>query len=100
MLLGTGISPDQGSDPSSPALAGGFSTTGSPGKPRNVLRITKANIGLYWDLLRNIIIIKRKREKKSCVEEGERLREKQGETDTPSKRQREIYKEPEAKREA
>ena len=100
MLLGIGISPDQGSDAWSPALAGRFFTTESPGKPSNVLRITKANIGLYWDLLRDIIIKKRKGEKKSHVEEGERHREKEDETDTPSKGQRETHEEQEAQKEA
>ena len=100
MLLGIGISPDQGSDAWSHALAGRFFTTESPGKPSNVLRITKANIGLYWDLLRDIIIKKRKGEKKSHVEEGERHREKEDETDTPSKGQRETHEEQEAQKEA
>lgn len=90
LLLGNGISPDQGSDAWSPASAGRFLTTESAGKPSNVLRVTKANTGLYWDLLRNILIKRRKGEKKSCVEEGERRREKEDETDTPSKGQRET----------
>ena len=51
-------------------------------------------------LVRNIIIKKRKGEKKSCVEEGERHREKEDETDRPSKGQRETHKEQEAQKEA